>query len=81
MSKIEFDAEQRAILSQKLKTYLNDELGQDLGQFDSEFLLDFISDTIGPHYYNKGLADAAAVISTKFEDINHALYEIEVPCN
>lgn len=79
MSQIEFDDEQKALLSQKLQRYIADELDHEVGQFEAEFLLDFISAEIGGYYYNKGLADAGSVIATKFDDINDALYEIEAP--
>ena len=79
MSKIEFNAEQKTLLTQQLKSYIADELDHEIGQFESEFLLDFISEKIGPHYYNQGVSDAAAVVTSRFEDIGHALYEIEAP--
>lgn len=79
MSKIEFDAEQKAQLTQLLTAYIADELDYEIGQFESEFLLDFIAQKIGPHFYNKGVVDAGAVVASRFEDISHALYEIEAP--
>lgn len=79
MSTIEFSREEKDALSHKLKDYVAKELDHEIGQFESEFLLDFISEHIGPHYYNKGLSDAGSVIAAKFEDINDALYEIEAP--
>ena len=79
MSSIKFPKEQKDALVSKLRTYTNDELGQDLGQFDAEFLLDFFTEEIGAYYYNRGLSDARTLLSSKFEDIDHALYEIEKP--
>lgn len=79
MSEIRFNEEQKALLSQKLKKYIAEELDHEVGQFEAEFLLDFISNEIGGHYYNKGLEDAGSIIAAKFEDINDALYEIEAP--
>ena len=79
MNTIEFTQEEKDILGQKLKDYVAKELDHEIGQFESEFLLDFISEKIGPYYYNKGLSDAGSVIASKFEDINDALYQIEAP--
>ncbi len=79
MLKIEFSKEEKALIVQKIKHYFNDELDQDLGQFDAEFLLDFFSEEIGPYYYNRGLYDARAILESKLEHINEALYEIEKP--
>lgn len=79
MTEINFNDEQKAILCQKLQRYIAEELDHEVGQFEAEFLLDFISREIGGYYYNKGLQDAGSVIAAKFEDINDALYEIEAP--
>ena len=77
MTEISFNEEEKSILSQKLQRYIADELDHEIGQFEAEFLLDFISREIGGYYYNKGLQDAGSVVATKFEDINDALYAIE----
>lgn len=79
MTDISFNAEEKAVLSRKLQRYIAEELDHEVGQFEAEFLLDFISKEIGGYYYNKGLQDAGSVIAAKFEDINDALYEIEAP--
>lgn len=79
MSEIEFSKEEKSILVEKLKSYFDKELGQEVGQFDCEFFLDFISTEIGAYYYNRGLSDAQAIIANKIEDISDAFYEIEKP--
>ena len=79
MSKIEFDKQEKELIVQKIKLYFNEELDQEIGQFDAEFLLDFFSEEIGPRFYNQGLRDARAVLEAKLENIDEALYEIEKP--
>lgn len=77
MTDIRFTKEQNEALVQKLQAYFDEELDQDLGQFEAEFLLDFISDEIGAYFYNQGLRDARAVMENKLEAIADTLYEIE----
>jgi len=79
MSKITFTTEQKNLIVQKIQLYFNDELDQDIGAFDAEFLLDFFSENIGAFYYNQGLLDAETIINKKLDDISDALYEIEKP--
>ena len=79
MSDITFSNEEKAILVEKLKSYFDRYLEQDIVQFECQFLLDFISSEIGDLYYNKGLNDAQAVILGKIDDITDTLYEIEKP--
>ena len=81
MSKIEFTREQKDLIINLIQRYFEDELDQDIGQFDAEFLLDFFSEKVGAFYYNKGLEDARAVLQAKLDDIDDAIYEIEQPVN
>ena len=77
MSAIEFSKEEKAILVSKLQRYFTEELKQDIGQFDAEFLLDFFSRELGAYYYNHGLHDAQAALSVKLDDIHDAIYQLE----
>lgn len=79
MSSIEFSAQEKALLVEKLQRYFEDELDQELGQFDAEFLLDFIGKEMGAYFYNRGLYDAQAVLDSKFDDLKDAIEQIEQP--
>jgi uncharacterized protein (DUF2164 family) len=77
MSKIEFSKEEIEIITQKIRLYFAEELNQDIGQFDAQFLLDFVSEEIGSYYYNRGLYDAQSVLERRMDDITEAIYELE----
>lgn len=77
MKNIAFSPEQKQFLTSKLQQYFTDELHHDLGEFDAEFLLDFIGENIGVYFYNQGLRDAQAVLLSKLDDITEAIEEIE----
>lgn len=77
MSEIKFSKEEKQHLVQKLQEYLGRELDIELGQFDTEFLLEFISSTVGPYFYNRGLYDAQAVMQSRVDDVMESISEIE----
>jgi uncharacterized protein (DUF2164 family) len=77
MSDITFSAKQKQEILYALQRYFEDELDQELGQFDADFLLDFICSKIGPAFYNQGIRDAQSVLDSKMLDINDELYQIE----
>lgn len=77
MSNIEFTNEQRESMVQKLQKYFDNELEQELEQFDAEFLLDFFSKEIGAHFYNRGLHDARAIFESRIESIDDEIYANE----
>lgn len=79
MADITFSAEQSRVLKQKLRRYLETELDIELGDFDAEFLLEFISKTLGAHYYNQGVADAMAVLEDKVDVLRDGLMMLEKP--
>ena len=72
-----FSAREKAVIVAKIQKYFNSELAQDIGGFEAEFLLDFFTKEIGNFYYNRGLYDAQAVLSSKMDDLNDAIYQLE----
>jgi uncharacterized protein (DUF2164 family) len=79
MEMISFTKEQRSELTEQLQAYFRDELDQELGTFEAEFLLQFIAKEIGPYFYNQGLYDAQAMVSKSIESVVESVYTIEKP--
>ncbi|TRY33454.1 DUF2164 domain-containing protein [Aliiglaciecola sp. M165] len=77
MSEIKFTNQQKDEMVVKLQSYFEKELAQELGQFDAEFLLDFVSKELGAYYYNQGLHDARVVFEKRVQSIDDDLYGIE----
>jgi len=74
-----FTNEQKVHLVHRIKAYFNRELGEEIGQFDAEFLLEFFGNEIGAYYYNQGLEDAAGIIGFQTDAMKEALYTMEEP--
>ena len=77
MSVVEFSKEEKALITQKLQRYVATELGFDMGSFDAEFLLDFVSKELGCYFYNRGLYDAQTVVKARFEEMAEAIVVLE----
>lgn len=77
MSGIEFSKEEKEIIVRKIQMYFTEELNQDIGSFDAQFLLDFFAEEIGSYFYNRGLYDAQAILERRLETISDAIYELE----
>jgi len=77
MSDIEFSREQKEAIIEKLQKYCNKELDRELGQFEAEFFLEFISKELGGYYYNQGLYDARTLFENKMATIDEEIYAIE----
>ena len=59
---IKLERAQKETLATAIQDYMQDELDVEIGQFDSEFLIDFITEKLGPIYYNKGVEDAKSLV-------------------
>ena len=78
-SPITFSKEEKALIVPKIKMYLKDELDQDIGNFDAEFLLDFFSEEVGAYFYNRGLRDALDTLDSGVDELKESIYVLEKP--
>jgi len=76
---IKFSSAERELLVRKIKLYFSEELNQQIGGFDAEFLLDFFANEVGAYFYNRGLYDAQEILSKKLDDIQDVIYQLERP--
>ena len=74
---IKLERAQKEALATAIQDYMQDELEVEIDQFDSEFLIDFITEKLAPIYYNKGIEDAKTVIERRMLEMTDELYEIE----
>lgn len=79
MTDIQFSEEEKAVLVRKIQLYFSEELKQSLGRFDAEFLLDFFTAEVGAYFYNRGLYDAQAILASRMDDLQDAIYQLERP--
>ena len=78
-SPIEFNKAEKEQLIPKIKMYLKEELDQDIGNFDAEFLLDFFSEEIGVYFYNRGIQDSLEMLDSRMEELKESIYVLEKP--
>jgi uncharacterized protein (DUF2164 family) len=79
MAEIKFTDEEKAVIVRKIQLYFTEELKQDLGRFDAEFLLEFFAEEVGAYFYNRGLYDAQVILSAKLDDLNDSISMLEKP--
>jgi uncharacterized protein (DUF2164 family) len=81
MKEIAFSKDEKELIVQKVKKYFDEELRQDIGGFDAEFLIDFFAAEIGSYFYNRGLKDAQLLFTEKAEELGYLVQEMEKPTN
>lgn len=58
-----------------IRKYLKEELGQEIGEMQARFLLDYVMKEIAPFAYNKGVSDAEAFLRARVEDLPSTCFE------
>ncbi len=76
---IEFTREEKEAIAGKIQLYFREELNQEIGGFDAQFLLDFFTEEIGPIFYNKGLNHGLAIFEDQLASVADVVYENEMP--
>ena len=77
MKSVDLSREARKAAAARLQAWLKDELDQEIGGLQAESLLDEVAAELGPLFYNRGVADARAVVAARAEDLDEALYGLE----
>ena len=63
-------------IGQNLQDWFQDNLDQDIGSVDAEFLIDFFTENFGGLYYNQALKDVHSLIYEKTESLADNLYQL-----
>jgi len=79
MSQIKFSNDEKALIIKRIQLYFSQELKQDIGRFDAEFLLDFFAEEVGAYFYNRGLYDAQAILAKRLDEVADAIFQLEKP--
>jgi len=79
VARIEFDRAEREALARRLVKQLREELDVEVVPMDGQRLIDILSETLGPAFYNQGLRDAQAAVQARVDDISEAIAGLEQP--
>ncbi len=74
-----FTRERKDDLIQQIQAYFAAEMDQELGNFEAEFLLDFFSENMGPHYYNQAIRDVHKHLTGYLDTLTERIDELEKP--
>ena len=77
MAEITLDAGTKNEIGKKIQEYFLRELDFEIGNFDAQFLLDFLTVHVGYIYYNRGLSDALSAFEGRMEEFNDFVYQLE----
>jgi uncharacterized protein (DUF2164 family) len=77
VKQLKFEKAERAAIVGKIQRYFADEMETTIGVIPAEQLLNFFTESIGPFYYNQGLADAQTAFARALDNVNDEIYGLE----
>jgi len=69
MVKIEISREEKKKAIQDIKEYFLKERNEEVGDLAGEIIFDFISEKMGPYFYNKAIIDVQKYMNEKVDDL------------
>lgn len=81
MGDIELSETDKQAAIVKIQRYFEQELDQEIGGFDAQFLLEFFAKELGAVFYNQGIYDAQAAFKDKLETLADTVLDLEKPIN
>ncbi len=73
---INISRKNRDKITQDIQEWFRENLDQEIGNLDSEFLLDYFTENLGGFYYNQALADVHSLIADKTESLADSIYDL-----
>ena len=61
---------------QDIQEWFQENLEQEIGSLDAEFLTDFFTENVGGVYYNQALIDVHTLINEKTESLADNIYDL-----
>lgn len=69
--------EQESEANHQIKRFMADRFDLDIGTFEAAELLELFTREIAPHFYNRAIFDAQALLKERFESIESDLWALE----
>jgi len=71
--------EQQNKMIADIQYFFSQERSEDISEFAAERVLDFVKDTLAPHFYNAGVKDAQKTVEERYLSLEDELLTLERP--
>lgn len=76
---IKLTKEQRDMMISDIQTFFLDDRDEDITEFAAERVLDFVKESLAPHFYNAAVNDAKHVVEQQFSSMEDEILTLEKP--
>ncbi|WP_409293236.1 DUF2164 domain-containing protein [Peribacillus sp. SCS-37] len=76
---IKLSKEQNQMMISEIQTFFSMEREEEITEFAAERVLDFIKESLAPHFYNAGIQDAKTLLEQQYASLEDELLTLERP--
>jgi uncharacterized protein (DUF2164 family) len=73
--------EQNQLMISDIQNFFSHERDEEITEFAAERVLDFIKESIAPHFYNAAVMDVKHVVDQRFSSLEDEILTLERPIN
>jgi uncharacterized protein (DUF2164 family) len=71
--------EQQQLMISDIQTFFSQEREEELSEFAAERVLDFVKETLAPHFYNAAVLDVKKVVEERYASLEDEILTLERP--
>ncbi|OIK11246.1 DUF2164 domain-containing protein [Bacillus sp. MUM 13] len=71
--------EQQQLMISEIQTFFSLERDEEITEFAAERVLDFVKESLAPHFYNAAIQDAKHVAEQQFSSLEDEILTLERP--
>ncbi|WML57718.1 DUF2164 domain-containing protein [Neobacillus sp. PS2-9] len=71
--------EQQQVMISDIQSFFSDERDEELSEFAAERVLDFVKETLAPHFYNAAVFDVKRVVEERYASLEDEILTLERP--
>ncbi|WP_079505051.1 DUF2164 domain-containing protein [Mesobacillus jeotgali] len=76
---IRLTKDQQQLMIDEIQDFFLKEKGEDLTEFAAERVLDFVKESLAPHFYNAAVLDAKHLLEQQFSSLEDEILTLERP--
>jgi uncharacterized protein (DUF2164 family) len=71
--------EQQQIMISNIQYFFSEERDEEISEFAAERVLDFVKESLAPHFYNAAVKDIKQVVEQQFSSLEDEILTLERP--
>lgn len=76
---IRLSKEQQQLMISDIQYFFSQERDEEITEFAAERVLDFVKESLAPHFYNAAIIDAKHVVEQQFSSLEEEILTLERP--